>query len=98
MDNKLGKNLLIAISTVGPGLFLIAYNIGTGSIITMAKAGADYGMSLFWTLVLSCIFTYVLMVAYGQVTLVSGNTALNNIRTHIPRIGKALAIRGSSRL
>jgi manganese transport protein len=92
MDNKLGKKLLIAISTVGPGLFLIAYNIGTGSIITMAKAGADYGMSLFWTLLLSCIFTYVLMVAYGQVTLVSGNTALNNIKIHIPRVGKALAI------
>ncbi len=89
--NKL-KNLLIALGTVGPGLFLIAYNIGTGSIITMAKAGADYGMSLFWTLLLSCIFTYILMVAYGQVTLVSGKTALSNIKVHFPVIGKGLAI------
>lgn len=86
MNNKIVKKLLIALGTVGPGLFLIAYNIGTGSVITMAKAGADYGMSLFWTLVLSCIFTYVLMVAYGQVTLVSGSTALHNIKTHIPRV------------
>jgi Mn2+/Fe2+ NRAMP family transporter len=92
INNKIVKKLLIALGTVGPGLFLIAYNIGTGSIITMAKAGADYGMSLFWAVVLSCIFTYLLMVAYGQVTLVSGNTALNNIKTHIPRVGKALAI------
>ncbi len=92
MNNKIVKKLLLALGTVGPGLFLIAYNIGTGSIITMAKAGADYGMSLFWAVVLSCIFTYLLMVAYGQVTLVSGNTALNNIKTHIPRVGKALAI------
>ena len=92
MENKIGKKILLALGTVGPGLFLIAYNIGTGSIITMAKAGADYGMSLFWTLLLSCVFTYVLMVAYGQVTLVSGHTALNNIKNHIPRIGKALAI------
>jgi Mn2+/Fe2+ NRAMP family transporter len=84
--------ILMALAAVGPGLFLIAYNIGTGSIITMAKAGADYGMSLFWTLVLSCIFTYVLMVAYGQVTLVSGKTALNNIKNHFPLIGKGLAI------
>ena len=59
MNNNFIKKLLVALGTVGPGLFLIAYNIGTGSIITMAKAGADYGMSLFWTLVLSCIFTYV---------------------------------------
>jgi Mn2+/Fe2+ NRAMP family transporter len=92
MEHRIIKKILVALGTVGPGLFLIAYNIGTGSIITMAKAGADYGMSLFWTLLLSCIFTYVLMVAYGQVTLVSGRTALNNIRTHIPKVGKGLAI------
>ena len=92
MANQTVKRIILALGTVGPGLFLIAYNIGTGSIITMAKAGADYGMSLFWTLVLSCIFTYILMVAYGQVTLVSGRTALNNIKNHIPTLGKALAI------
>ncbi|GJM27638.1 MAG: NRAMP family Mn2+/Fe2+ transporter [Cyclobacteriaceae bacterium] len=90
--NKGLKKIALLLSAVGPGLFLIAYNIGTGSIITMAKAGADYGMSLFWTLLLSCIFTYLLMVAYGQVTLVSGKTALFNIKTRIPVFGKSLAI------
>ena len=92
MKNKFTRKLLIAFSAVGPGLFLIAYNIGTGSITTMAKAGAEYGMTLFWALVLSCIFTYILMVAYGQVTLVSGQTSLHNIKHHIPRIGKYLAL------
>jgi len=81
---KLKKNkLLIALSAVGPGLFLIGYNIGTGSVTTMAKTGAEHGMSLFWALLLSCIFTFVLMVAYGKVTLVTGKTALNNIKTEI---------------
>ena len=47
----------------GPGLFLIGYNIGTGSIVTMSKAGATYGMALLWLLVLSCVFTYVLLMA-----------------------------------
>lgn len=75
------KKILIALSAVGPGLFLIGYNIGTGSVTTMAKTGAEHGMGLFWALVLSCIFTYVLMVAYGKVTLVSGKTALFNIKT-----------------
>jgi Mn2+/Fe2+ NRAMP family transporter len=55
----------------------------------MAKSGAELGMSLFWALVLSCLFTYILMVAYGQVTLVTGKTALFNFRSHI-RYGKAL--------
>lgn len=75
------NKIIIGLSAVGPGLFLIGYNIGTGSVTTMAKTGAEYGMSLTWALVLSCIFTYILMVAYGKVTLVTGKTALNNIKT-----------------
>lgn len=80
MKNSLYKKLLIGLSAVGPGLFLIGYNIGTGSVTTMAKTGAEHGMSLFWALILSCIFTYILMVTYGKVTLVSGKTALFNFR------------------
>ena len=91
MSRGLIRKISIGLAAVGPGLFLIGYNIGTGSVTTMAKAGAEHGMSLFWTLVLSCIFTYVLMVAYGQVTLVTGKTALANIRRSLP-LGKLLAI------
>ncbi|MEM9328346.1 MAG: Nramp family divalent metal transporter [Bacteroidota bacterium] len=81
-DYKTGvvKKAIAALSVVGPGLFLIGYNIGTGSVTTMAKTGAEHGMSLFWALVLSCIFTFILMVAYGKVTLVTGQTALFNIK------------------
>jgi Mn2+/Fe2+ NRAMP family transporter len=74
------KKILLGLSAVGPGLFLIGYNIGTGSVTTMAKTGAEFGMGLFWAVVLSCIFTYVLMVAYGKVTLVTGRTALFNFK------------------
>ena len=57
----------------------------------MAKSGAEYGMSLFWALVLSCVFTFILMVAYGKVTLVTGKTALFNIRSEF-KFGWILAI------
>ncbi len=77
---KVLKKILLGLSAVGPGLFLIGYNIGTGSVTTMAKTGAQYGMTLLWALVLSCLFTYLLMVAYGKVTIVTGKTALYNIR------------------
>jgi Mn2+/Fe2+ NRAMP family transporter len=80
-NNSLLKKILIGLSAVGPGLFLIGYNIGTGSVTTMAKTGAEYGMSLFWALILSCVFTYVLMVSYGKVTLVTGKTALFNFKS-----------------
>jgi manganese transport protein len=88
---KLGKKFLIALSAVGPGLFLIGYNIGTGSVTTMAKTGAEHGMNLFWALVLSCIFTYILMVAYGKVTIVTGKTALYNIKNEF-KYGWVLAL------
>ncbi|WP_372935422.1 Nramp family divalent metal transporter [Mariniphaga sediminis] len=78
--SKIYKKAAIALAAVGPGLFLIGYNIGTGSVTTMAKTGAEHGMELFWALVLSCIFTFILMVAYGKVTLVTGKTALTNIK------------------
>lgn len=80
MKNSLYKKLLIGLSAVGPGLFLIGYNIGTGSVTTMAKTGAEHGMGLFWALILSCVFTYILMITYGKVTLVTGKTALFNFR------------------
>lgn len=91
MKKSLKQRITIGLSLVGPGLFLIGYNIGTGSITTMAKAGADYGMALFWALILSCVFTYILMVAYGKLTLVTGHTALNNIKQKFS-MGKPLAI------
>lgn len=82
------------ILAIGPGLFLIGYNIGTGSIVTMSKAGAMYGMALLWLLVLSCVFSYVLMVCYGKITIVSGRTALNNFKKEFPafNIGKVIGI------
>ena len=88
---KLSKRILLGLTAIGPGLFLIGYNIGTGSITTMAKVGAEHGMTLTWALVLSCIFTYVLMVAYGKTTLVSGQTALYTIKSNLI-LGKSLAI------
>lgn len=93
MDSPFRK-VGLALGAVGPGLFLIGYNIGTGSVVTMAKAGAMFGMTLFWTVALSCVFTYVLMVAYGKVTLVTGRTALLNFRHAFRRfrIGDVLAV------
>ena len=87
----LRKRILIGLTAIGPGLFLIGYNIGTGSITTMAKVGAEHGMTLTWALVLSCIFTYILMVAYGKTTIVSGKTALSTIKSNL-QYGKILAI------
>ncbi|MFC1547728.1 NRAMP family divalent metal transporter [Candidatus Neomarinimicrobiota bacterium] len=71
-----------------PGIFLLGFNIGTGSVTAMAKAGATYGMSLLWTILLSCMVTYFMIVSYGRYTLVTGETALYAFRKHIhPALG-----------
>jgi manganese transport protein len=69
---------------LGPGLFLIGYNIGTGSVTTMASAGSRWGMSLTWTVVLSCVFTYIGLLAFSRYTLVTGDTILYAIRRRLP--------------
>ena len=71
-----------------PGIFLLGFNIGTGSVTAMAKAGATYGMSLLWTIVASCLATYFMINVYGRYTLVTGETALQAFRRHIhPLVG-----------
>jgi manganese transport protein len=71
-----------------PGIFLLGFNIGTGSVTTMAKAGASYGMSLLWTVLISCVATYVMIGVYGRYTLVTRETALQAFRKHIhPAVG-----------
>lgn len=79
---------------VGPGIFLVGYNIGTGSVTTMAATGADYGLILIWPLLLSCLFTYVLIVTFGRYTAVTGQTALYSFKTHFGR-GAALFVIGA---
>ena len=54
---------LRALAAVGPGIFAIGYTIGTGSVTSMAKAGADYGLGLLWVLALSCLFSVATAVA-----------------------------------
>lgn len=79
--NKLYRSLL-------PGIFLFGFTVGTGSVTAMAKAGADYGMSLLWTVFLSCAITFFLIHLFGKYTLVSGLTALQSFKIYIhPWIG-----------
>ena len=89
-NRPLVAKLLQMLSVVGPGIFAIGYTIGTGSVTSMAKAGADYGLGLLWVLALSCLFSGVLMEAYGRMAAVTGETSLSAIRDHLP-CGKLFA-------
>ena len=87
-SDSLAKQFVKGLSLFLPGIFLLGFNIGTGSVTAMAKAGADYGMSLLWTIVASCLCTFFMINLYGRYTLVAGETALQAFRKHIhPAVG-----------
>ena len=79
---KIQKKIGLFLASVAPGLFLIGYNIGTGSITTMASSGAAYGMTLIWPLLLSCIFTFFLIMLFGRYTSLTGMTILTSFRKY----------------
>ena len=75
----------------GPGIFAIGYTIGTGSVTSMIVAGSTYGMQLLWVLLISCVFSGILMYVYGNYTLITGETALYAFKKHL-KWGKFIAI------
>ena len=89
--NNIWKKFLALILDFGPGIFAIGFTIGTGSVTSMIVAGSTHNMQLLWVLVLSCVFSGVLIYAYGNYSLVTGETALFAFRKHLP-FGKAMAI------
>ena len=40
------KKIGLSLASIAPGIFMVGYNIGTGSITTIASSGAAYGMAL----------------------------------------------------
>jgi len=73
----------------GPAFFIIGYVVGTGSVTSMVVSGANFGLSLSWALLLSCFFTYFLLVAISKLTIVTGETLMYNFKK---AFGKPLTI------
>jgi len=88
MTNTFGQKFAKGLALFLPGIFLLGFNLGTGSVTAMAKAGADYGMTLLWTIIASCLCTFFMINLYGRYTLVTGETALQAFKKHIhPAVG-----------
>ena len=71
------------IASIIPGLFIVGYVVGTGSVTSMVVSGARYGMSFTWALFLSCFFTLILLMAISRLTIITGHTIMYNIKNHI---------------
>lgn len=72
--------LKIKLKDYGPAFFIIGYVVGTGSVTSMVVSGANFGLSLSWALLLSCFFTYFLLISISKLTIVSGETLMFNFK------------------
>jgi len=90
-SSSLFQKFKLILLGIGPAFMAIGYTIGTGSVTSMVVAGNNFGMDLLWVLLLSCVFSWVLMEAYGRYYLVTGETALYAIRKRI-KGGNLIAI------
>ncbi|MGB5314675.1 MAG: divalent metal cation transporter [Robiginitalea sp.] len=90
-DPSFIKKVLAFVLAFGPGIFAIGYTIGTGSVTSMIVAGSTYGMQLLWVLMLSCVFSGLLIYVYGNYALLTGETALYAFKKHI-KGGKIIAL------
>lgn len=79
-DLSLLQGLKKTLKNFGPAFFIIGYVVGTGSVTSMVISGANYGLSLSWALLLSCFFTYFLLVAISKLTIVTGETLMYNFK------------------
>jgi len=59
--------------------------IGPGTVTTAASAGASYGLSLLWALLFSTLACLVLQEASGRLTVVSGRTLGQVLRSRYSR-------------
>ncbi|MCK5701511.1 MAG: divalent metal cation transporter [Cyclobacteriaceae bacterium] len=82
------------IASIIPGLFIVGYVIGTGSVTSMVVSGARYGMSFTWALFLSCFFTFILLIAISRLTIITGHTIMFNIKNHIGWFAAVFIIAG----
>lgn len=81
--NKNKSSFKNVLASLLPGIFLIGYNIGTGSLTAMSKAGANYGTDLLWAVLLSCLITWYLINFFSRFTMSTGMTAMEGYRKHI---------------
>lgn len=70
----------------GPGLVVAATGLGGGDIIAASAAGANYGVSLLWAVVIGSILKFCLTEGIGRWQLATGRTLLEGWLDELPKL------------
>lgn len=68
----------------GPGLLVTAAFIGPGTVTTASRAGAQFGFTLLWTLLLAILATIILQEMSARLGIVARRGLAEAIRESIP--------------
>ena len=70
---------------LGPGFLLAATGIGVGDMVAATIAGAEYGLSLIWALVVGVVIKFAITEGVARWQLATGTTIVEGWRVHLPR-------------
>jgi Mn2+/Fe2+ NRAMP family transporter len=69
----------------GPGMVVAATGLGAGDIVAAAVAGAEFGTTLLWAVVVGAFLKFCLNEGIGRWQLVTGTTLLEGWIRYLPR-------------
>jgi Mn2+/Fe2+ NRAMP family transporter len=68
---------------IGPGILLAAAAIGSGELILTPRAGAIYGLSIGWVIVVSIVYKLALTLGLARYTIATGEDIFEGF-SHLP--------------
>ena len=78
-------NLRNLFRDIGPGPLIAAAFIGPGTVTVCTLAGANFGFSLIWAMVLSIVATVILQEISGRIGIVTGSDLSSLLRNQTDR-------------
>jgi Mn2+/Fe2+ NRAMP family transporter len=79
----------VKLSDFGPGLLLAATGIGVGDMVSSTIAGAEYGLTLVWALVVGVIIKFAITEGAARWQLATGVSLIEGWREALPRAAVA---------
>lgn len=65
---------------LGPGMLFAAASVGTSHLVQSTRAGADYGLALWWVILLACLIKYPAFSFGPAYAAATGESLLDNYR------------------
>eukprot|EP00092_Neocalanus_flemingeri_P003800 GFUD01004093.1.p1 GENE.GFUD01004093.1~~GFUD01004093.1.p1 ORF type:complete len:552 (-),score=122.95 GFUD01004093.1:17-1672(-) len=83
-----GSKVLKEVASMLYWTMLAACTVGPGTVVTCARAGAEFGLNLIWALVVASLIAFTLQEGTARLTIVSGQSLGQCIKTKYQHMAK----------